>query len=187
MFRSPRCRKSLPCTTLGVGCGKNSPLSYAKLSPVMIRTLPRLALALVCAAFPAAAAAQQFEALGTRANGLGGAFVAVADDASAVYWNPAGLASGAFFSLLVDGTTATTKLDDPRTGAGRSSLAIALSTPPVGLSYYRLRQTYTRPAPDAPTAPSGGFAQGAIFVQSLVTHHAGVTVLHSLRDGVIPA
>ena len=30
--------------------------------------------------------------VGARAMGLGGAFVAVADDASAVYWNPAGLA-----------------------------------------------------------------------------------------------
>jgi len=31
------------------------------------------------------AAAQAFEVLGTRAQGLGGAFVAVADDATAVY------------------------------------------------------------------------------------------------------
>ncbi len=29
--------------------------------------------------------------IGARAIGLGGAFVSVADDASAVYWNPAGL------------------------------------------------------------------------------------------------
>src|SRR3989304_5776865 len=29
---------------------------------------------------------------GTRAMGMGGSFVAVADDASAVFWNPAGLA-----------------------------------------------------------------------------------------------
>ncbi len=34
------------------------------------------------------ASAQGFEAVGTRALGMGGAFVAVADDASAVYWNP---------------------------------------------------------------------------------------------------
>ena len=45
----------------------------------------------------APADAQSFEALGSRAQGMG-AFVAVADDASAVYWNPAGLASGAYFS-----------------------------------------------------------------------------------------
>jgi len=41
---------------------------------------------------PAAASAQQvFESVGERALGMGGAFVAVADDATAVYWNPAGL------------------------------------------------------------------------------------------------
>ena len=37
---------------------------------------------------------------GSRAAGMGGAFVAVADDASAVYWNPAGFAAGSFFSLV---------------------------------------------------------------------------------------
>ena len=30
---------------------------------------------------------------------MGGAFVAVADDASAVYWNPAGIATGANFDF----------------------------------------------------------------------------------------
>src|SRR5689334_2120727 len=42
------------------------------------------------------ARAQLFEAVGTRAQGLGGAFVAVADDATASWWNPAGLATGAY-------------------------------------------------------------------------------------------
>ena len=32
--------------------------------------------------------------VGTRASGMAGAFVAVADDATAVYWNPAGVATG---------------------------------------------------------------------------------------------
>ena len=33
---------------------------------------------------------------GTRAAGMAGAFVAVADDATAVYWNPAGVATGSY-------------------------------------------------------------------------------------------
>ena len=37
------------------------------------------------------ASAQLFEAVGIRAQGMGGAFVAVADDATAPYWNPAGM------------------------------------------------------------------------------------------------
>ena len=68
----------------------------------------------------ASAWAQSAPPPGVRAAGMGGAFTAVADDASAVFWNPAGLASGSFFSLVLDRNTA----DDA-------------STPPLGLSYYR--------------------------------------------------
>ena len=46
-------------------------------------------------ALPVQASAQSLDTIGTRAQGMGGAFVGVADDASAVYWNPAGLAGGA--------------------------------------------------------------------------------------------
>ena len=64
----------------------------------------------------APAAAQTFEIVGTRAAGMGGAFVAVADDASATYWNPGGLALGRMFSAVVDSKVADQKagsLDDP--------------------------------------------------------------------------
>ncbi|MGH9162460.1 MAG: hypothetical protein ACRD2X_21040, partial [Vicinamibacteraceae bacterium] len=50
----------------------------------------------------AAAAAQPIELVGARALGMGGAFVAVADDATATYWNPAGLAFGGLFSTVVE-------------------------------------------------------------------------------------
>src|ERR1700675_4353509 len=48
------------------------------------------------------ARAQLYEAVGTRAQGMAGAFVAVADDATATWWNPAGLATGAYFSAIVE-------------------------------------------------------------------------------------
>jgi F plasmid transfer operon, TraF, protein len=120
------------------------------------------------------------ETLGTRAAGFGGAFVAVADDASAVYWNPAGLASGGFFGLLVDGNSAEIAPDDTQSGASRSAYAIALATPPLGLSYYRLRQTATS-GMDAESDPGGS---ADIRVDSLVTHHAGVTLVQSLAEGI---
>ena len=90
-----------------------------------------------------------------RAAGMGGAFTAVADDGSAVAWNPAGLASGAFFSLVLD-----YNILDRSDGT-----LIALSTPPLGLSYYR--------------TASGASLDGE---PALVAHHAGVTLLHSLAD-----
>ena len=47
------------------------------------------------------AAAQPFEVVGMRALGMGGAFVAVANDSSATWWNPAGLAAGPFVDVAV--------------------------------------------------------------------------------------
>src|SRR5213593_698647 len=48
------------------------------------------------------AEAQSAEAIGVRAQGMGGAFTAVADDATATWWNPAGLAAGAYFNLILE-------------------------------------------------------------------------------------
>jgi len=57
----------------------------------------------------APASAQIYESVGIRAQGMAGAFVAVADDADATWWNPAGLAGGAYFS----GVTEYGTLQDP--------------------------------------------------------------------------
>jgi hypothetical protein len=76
---------------------------------------------------PPAALAQRFDDFGVRAQGMGGAFVAVADDASATWWNPAGLAH----ALTVVDLSASILKD-----GGRS---IALGFPSLGLSYYRLK------------------------------------------------
>lgn len=95
--------------------------------------------------------------VGVRAAGMGGAFTAVADDASAVFWNPGGLPSGAFFSLVVDRNS----MDD------RSATLIALGTPPLALSYYR--------------TATGNLPSGR---NTLVAHHAGVSVVQSLADRI---
>src|SRR3954466_13822605 len=93
---------------------------------------------LMLAAMIAPAGAQSFEAVGTRAAGMGGAFVAVADDASAAYWNPAGFAAGSYLRLVLDRKSAQVQ---PSFGpaAKQSGLLIALGMPALGLSYYGLR------------------------------------------------
>src|SRR5690242_9863605 len=68
-----------------------------------------IALTLLATARPAVA--QTFKIVGTRAAGMGGAFVAVADDASATYWNPAGLALGRVFSAVLDRKVVDAKSD----------------------------------------------------------------------------
>jgi hypothetical protein len=137
-----------------------------------------LGTALVIA--PAKLMAQQFESVGTRAAGMGGAFVAVANDASAVYWNPAGLASGSFFSAVLDGSVGEARVPaDPRADSSRSAL-FAFAIPALGVSYYRLQAVQLTPGPAA--SPTAGLATGA--AARLTTHHVGVTLVQSLTDGI---
>ena len=118
---------------------------------------------------PTSAAAQTFGGVGTRAEGMGGAFVAVADDASAVYWNPAGIATGATFDLQV------------AKGPG-SNLFIGATLPVLGASYYRTREVTGLPTVSgSPDRQTGG--SGEVQVRTLTTSNFGVTVVQS----VVPA
>ena len=114
---------------------------------------------------------------------MGGAFVAVADDASAVYWNPAGLAAGSYFSLIVDHNALSTS-DDADATHGRTGLLVAAGTPPLGLSYYRTRVTRTQPIDSIETNAAGrNTVQGEVRLETLVTDQAGVTLLQSIGRG----
>src|SRR5665213_1780890 len=153
---------------------------------------------LLCAS---GAHAQIYEAVGTRAQGMGGAFVAVADDATATWWNPAGLASGPYFSTVLERSS----LDDPgtpaMTGPARRDAAsgIAISFPALGLSYYRFRVSEIRPS--SSTASGGPVRQdpgalsvdlrslalskyGVTFGQSIGRYLVVATTLGALRGGV---
>jgi hypothetical protein len=135
-------------------------------------------LALAC---PSSARAQPYEAVGLRALGMGGAFVAVADDASAVYWNPAGLATGRFFSFVFDGGRVDSDVEPigagpVRAGGRLSGSLLALGTPPLGVSYYRLTSVAARVTPEA-TGETADLAR-------LRTSHVGVTLVQTLIDGL---
>ena len=132
--------------------------------------------ALIFTAGPAFA--QGFEAIGTRPAGMGGAFVAVADDASAVYWNPAGLAlGGSYFSLVLDGGTSEANPDALSNAGRHSNTLIALTTLPLGLSYYKLSSARVAPTPTLSSAPPSS-------VEHLTTHHIGLTFVQSVTAGI---
>ncbi len=159
---------------------------YVKLTGTMSTwTRPLLIALSVLAASPAAA--QTFEIVGTRAAGMGGAFVAVADDASATYWNPGGLALGRMFSAVFDRKVADQKagtLDDP-SGHDTGSL-ISLGMPALGFAYYQLRTTAVTPAGTMLARfPQGGETPvRMVRLDKLTAHHTGVTLVQSLVQGV---
>src|SRR5512145_1528095 len=85
------------------------------------------------------AGAQVFEAVGSRALGMGGAFVAVANDSSATWWNPAALGAGPFFDMGLGRATTDSSQDLPARRDRVGSYAMVF--PPAGFSYYRVRVT----------------------------------------------
>jgi len=146
-----------------------------------IRKWVSVCLPAVCAlALPLSAGAQVFESVGIRAQGMGGAFVAVADDATATWWNPAGLANGAYFNSLLEWSVRA----DP---AGMSARGFAVAYPALGMSYYRLALRDIRPL--APAIPASGATDdalslfGATFGQSIGGHlvvASTVKIAHAL-------
>jgi hypothetical protein len=116
--------------------------------------------------FSVSGARAQSPGVGERAQGMAGAFVAVADDASAVYWNPGGLAwpSGSTFDAQVS-------VADPGAFVGAA-------LPSLGLSYYRL-----------PTVSASANRQkegsGEVPVRPLTTTNIGVTINQTVVNTLV--
>ncbi|BCS34570.1 hypothetical protein TBR22_A37980 [Luteitalea sp. TBR-22] len=131
------------------------------------------------------AAGQGMEAVGLRALGMGGAFVAVADDASATYWNPAGLVTGDLFSAVAEYDRARLDAAPLPGSAGeglglRSGTLVAVGTWPVGATFYRLTSVAARIPAASGASPAGPPAE----LTRLTTTQVGVNVLQSLATGL---
>lgn len=131
----------------------------------------------------APASAQVFEAVGSRAQGMGGAFVAVASDSSATWWNPAGLADGPFVDLAI--ARAVTERVSPWPAERHRVSSFTLATPVFGVSYYGLRLTSAGPAnPTADTPDDREDRTAGVPVWSSSVTQIGATVLQTLFPGV---
>jgi hypothetical protein len=137
---------------------------------------------------PGRASAQAFEAVGTRAAGMGHAFVAVADDATATWWNPAGLPGSLIFDATVDWAGLNSDLDAPVDRAGSAAqsrtFGLAVAFPVAGASYVRHRQW--RIEPPTVALPGGRESGGRdSTARALLTHHVGISLAQSVGDAVV--
>lgn len=131
---------------------------------------------------PLAANAQPADTVGVRAQGMGGAFTAVADDATATWWNPAGLATGAFFNMNVEYGQSRPSARDH---LGHGGFAVAF--PALGLSYYRMTVSEIRP-PDSTGASNAGRQEvGTLALRSVEVSQFGATVGQSIGDHLVLA
>jgi hypothetical protein len=127
------------------------------------------------------ASAQTTDIVGVRAQGMAGAFTAVADDASAGFWNPAGLAGGPFANGTIEYGT-------PDRSTGERLRGFSAAYPAFGVSYYRLPvseiRVRTSTAASEENRQDQGFLTlyGGTFGQSLGEHFvvgATVKLLHA--------
>ena len=130
----------------------------------------------VCAPFTAYA--QRFDDVGARAQGMAGAFVAVSDDATATWWNPAGLATALSFADL------TAEIDQ------HGERAVAAAFPSLGVSYYHRNISQIQPSNS--TEPGGSVRQdlgasgsGLPVTESVGVGQVGVTVGQSIGGHLV--
>jgi hypothetical protein len=139
---------------------------------------------MVVSVWPAGALAQGLESLGNRAAALA-AFVAVADDASAVAWNPSGLVSGPIFNITFGLGRITDEPEDPPPAGGRAgrlgTTLVALGVTPVGLAFYRIASVSAQISNPAVLGSPDRENRQAL-VRTLVTSHFGATVQQSIGD-----
>jgi hypothetical protein len=155
--------------------------------------LSRLCRSAVAAAWLSSLAAplhaQIFENIGTRAQGMGGAFVAVADDATASWWNPAGLASGAYFNGVLEWGRLTEPKDPGSLGpaARATPRSFAAAFPSLGLSYYHLRISEIRPISSIAPGPAGqqDTETSSPAIRSLSFTQFGITVGQSVGESLV--
>jgi len=129
--------------------------------------------------------AQIVESVGNRALGMGGAFVAVAADSTATWWNPAGLATGPYSDISVG--RSIVDLEKTETSSARRDRVswFSATAPVVGFSYYRLRITdIQRFGSTGDSTVSREDTRAGVSVRSLSATQLGLTVVQTILPGI---
>lgn len=166
--------------------------SFRDTSPGRLRPAVLL-LAVLGVAGPGAGTlrAQVFESVGARALGMGGAFVAVADDGTATYWNPAGLGASAVVDACAGyGRTERVRGEGTAAPAGQEArtTSVCLALPVIAFSYNSLA-IHSAGVPVNSTAADPGSRQDlrpqGVGVSSLRTRQFGLSLVQSVLPGVV--
>jgi hypothetical protein len=126
-----------------------------------------------------ATAQQPIETVGSRALGMGGAFVGVSDDPTASFWNPAGLPSGRPAGLTIESSDFRTGNQKSAAAPGqtrRRSYFASLGTWPLGVTVGRFRDTRV-----------SDVTAGLATTETLATSQYGVTLLQTITHGLVVA
>ena len=131
-----------------------------------------------------------FETRGTRALGMAGAFVAVADDSTATYWNPAGLAQIRFFDATLERTgldheELTPGLAEGGTGWRARVTRLAVAVPVLAFSYDRGQVVEVWPAATAAVAPDRQDVRTEPVARTFRVQHFGLTLVQSAGDFIV--
>ena len=128
--------------------------------------------------------------VGTRAQGMAGAFVAVADDSTATWWNPAGLASGSFFSVNIERSIRHDPAEplDAGPASRNRSRGFSIAFPALGLSYYHVRLAERRrPSPTGTAVDDREEGGNAIGLRTLGVSEYGASAGQSIGNHLVLA
>src|ERR1700737_3443223 len=123
--------------------------------------------------------AQTISQVGERAQGMGGAFVAVADDASAIYWNPAGLANVFKFDAELNFTSQGHPSDTRDTGKPARGVFAGAAIAALGLATYQVRTAVSA------SKSRQNEGSGQVRVSTLATQNIGVSLVQTLVKTVV--
>ena len=125
--------------------------------------------------------------VGARAIGMGGAFVAVADDASAIYWNPAGVARLQDNVISVNHTTWLADISFTQAayvfGVGFLPGRFAINTRSLYMDSQAVRTVF-RPEGEGKSFDAGDVAVGATYARSFTDKFSAGLSLNYLQSSL---